>query len=129
MVYLIDTNIIVRFLIGDNEELFKKSLKIFEKIEEGEIIVEILPSVLMEVYFVLTKFYKIDRIDVIQDLKKILSLKGVIGEKIILYETLNILEKKSIDFVDALICVKVKFQNYKYLSFDKDIEKGLNIIN
>ncbi|WP_276607318.1 PIN domain-containing protein [Campylobacter helveticus] len=38
-----------------------------------------------------------------------------------LIEALNIIEHKNIDFVDALICAKCKLQNYKKLSFDKDL--------
>ena len=33
------------------------------------------------------------------------------------------IENKNIDFVDALICAKCKFQNYEKLSFDKDLSK------
>lgn len=122
MVYLLDTNIIIRFLIGDNEEHLEKSTRYFEKIEQGSIQVEILSEVLMEAFFVLTKFYKISKFEVISDLKTILSLEGVINkDKIILFEALNIIENKNIDYVDALICAKCKFQNYNKLSFDKDL--------
>ncbi len=123
MVFLIDANVILRFLIGDDEANFHKSIEIFQKIEEGKIMAEVLPSVMMEVYFVLTKFYKIDKKMAIEDLKKILLLKGIIGEKILLYETLNLLEKKSIDFVDAYLCIKAKMEGYGIISFDKDLQK------
>ncbi|MCR2064406.1 PIN domain-containing protein [Campylobacter helveticus] len=38
-------------------------------------------------------------------------------------ENLKSLQKEleNIDFVDALICAKCKLQNYKKLSFDKDL--------
>ena len=109
MVYLLDTNIIIRFLVGDNEEHLE---------------VEILSDVLMEAFFVLTKFYKLPKIEVISDLKTILSFEGVVNkDKVILFETLSIIENKNIDFVDALICAKCKFQNYEKLSFDKDLSK------
>jgi predicted nucleic-acid-binding protein len=124
MVYLLDTNIIIRFLTGDNEKFLKKSTEYFEKIEKAKIEVEILSEVLMEAFFVLTKFYKLPKNEVISDLKTILSLEGVINKnKIILFETLNIIENKNIDFVDALICAKCKLQNYDKLSFDKDLKK------
>jgi predicted nucleic-acid-binding protein len=78
----------------------------------------------MESFFVLTKFYKLPKSEVISDLKTILSLEGVINKnKIILFEALNIIENKNIDFVDALICAKCKLQNYDKLSFDKDLER------
>ncbi|MGE4383208.1 MAG: PIN domain-containing protein [Arcobacter sp.] len=124
MVYLLDTNIIIRFLVGDNEEHLAKSTEYFEQIELGSMEVEILSDVLMEAFFVLTKFYKLPKIEVISDLKTILSFEGVVNkDKVILFEALSIIENKNIDFVDALICAKCKFQNYEKLSFDKDLNK------
>lgn len=124
MVYLIDTNIIIRFLVGDNDEHLTKSTEYFEQIELGSMEVEILSDVLMEAFFVLTKFYKLPKVEVISDLKTILSFEGVVNkDKVILFEALSIIENKNIDFVDALICAKCKFQNYEKLSFDKDLNK------
>lgn len=124
MVYILDTNVIIRFLIGDNEEFLLRSKEIFEKIESHKIQVEILEGVLMEAYFVLTKFYKIAKNDAICDLKTILAFEGVINpNKAILFEALSILEHKNIDFMDALICAKSKLQGYGKLSFDDDVQR------
>jgi len=120
MIYLIDANVIIRFLVGDHKEHLEISSIFFEEIERGEREVEILDSVLMEVFFVLTKFYKIAKREVIDDLKKIIALRGVVGDKILLIEVLN---NKNIDFVDALICAKSKLYGYGKLSFDTDVQK------
>ena len=124
MVYLLDTNIIVRFLTGDHQEHLAKSIEIFKDIESAKLQVEILDGVLMEAFFVLTKFYKLPKGEVIDDLKTIIALNGVINSnKIILYETLNIIDMKNIDFVDALICAKSKIQGFGKISFDNDLKK------
>ena len=124
MVYLLDTNVIIRFLTGDDENFLKKSIEYFKDIEISKIEVEILDSVLMEAFFVLTKFYKLPKKDVILDLKTILALNGVVNNnKTILYEALSIIENKNIDFVDALICAKSKLQGYGKLSFGSDVKK------
>ncbi len=124
MVYLLDTNIIIRFLVGDHQEHLVTSIKYFKEIESAKLQVEILDSVLMEAFFVLTKFYKLPKDEVINDLKTILALNGVINSnKPILYETLSIIEVKNIDFVDALICAKSKLQGFNKLSFDNDLKK------
>ena len=124
MVYLLDTNVIIRFLVGDEEVHLAKSIEYFKEIETAKLQVEILEGVLMEAFFVLTKFYKIPKQEVINDLKTILALDGVINNnKIILHETLNIIENKNIDFVDALICAKSKLQGYGKISFDNDVKK------
>ncbi len=124
MVYLLDTNVIIRFLIGDDEKFLIQSVAIFEQIESSKIQAEILEGVLMESYFVLTKFYKCDKNSVINDLKTILAFDGIVNRnKAILFETLSIIENKNIDFVDALICAKSKLQGYEKLSFDKDVKR------
>ncbi len=124
MVYLLDANIIIRFLVGDHQEHLAKSIEIFKEIESAKLQVEILDGVLMEAFFVLTKFYKLPKDEVIGDLKTILALNGVINSnKTILYETLNIIEMKNIDFVDALICAKSKLQGFGKISFDNDLKK------
>ena len=121
MVYLIDTNIIIRFLVGDNSEHLQIATDIFTKVENGEIEVEILDSVIMEALFVLIKFYKLPKTEVIEDLKRLIALRGVVGDKVVLIETLNIVDSKNIDFVDALICAKSKLLGYGKLSFDIDV--------
>ncbi len=123
MVSLIDANIIIRFLVGDHEEHLKIATEIFTKVENAEIEVEILDSVVMEALFVLIKFYKLPKSEVIADLKRLIALRGVVGDKILLIETLNIVDDKNIDFVDALICAKSRLQGYKKLSFDADVNK------
>ena len=67
MVSLIDTNIIIRFLVGDHKEHLRIATEIFTQIENGEIEVEILDTVIMEALFVLVKFYKLPKSEVIAD--------------------------------------------------------------
>ncbi|HIP58493.1 MAG TPA: type II toxin-antitoxin system VapC family toxin [Archaeoglobus profundus] len=123
MVSLIDTNIIIRFLVGDHEEYLHIATEIFTQVENGEIEVEIIDSVIMEALFILIKFYKLPKSEVIADLKRLIALRGVVGDKVLLIETLNIVDDKNIDFVDALICAKSRLQGYGKLSFDKDVNK------
>ncbi|GAW87698.1 conserved hypothetical protein [Bathymodiolus platifrons methanotrophic gill symbiont] len=125
MATLIDTNIIIRFLIGDHKEHLVESTRIFEEIESGNLQVEILDVVLMEVLFVLTKFYDLPKAEVVTDLKAILAMEGVINSnKVILFEALSLFVDKNVDFVDALICTKSKLQGYEWLSFDRDVIKN-----
>jgi predicted nucleic acid-binding protein len=124
MVYLIDTNIIIRFLVGDHAEHLAQSSTTFERIERCEIEVYILESVIMEAFFVLTKFYKLPKNEVINDLKRILSLEGVVNDdKLLLFETLSIIENQNIDFVDALLCARQRLHGSEILSFDNDLKK------
>lgn len=120
MTYLIDTNIIIRFLTWDNKDLFEKSIKIFKEIEDEKINVEILDSVIAECVYVLESFYKQSRKIISEKLKKIIILNWIINaNKLEIIEALNLYENKNIDFVDALIISMCNIWNYKNLSFDK----------
>jgi predicted nucleic-acid-binding protein len=124
MVCLIDTNVIIRFLAADVEALHLESVAIFNKIYHNELQVEILGEVLMEVLFVMKGIYKESKSETVESLKEILSLRGVVNrDKYILIEALTIFCNKNIDFVDALICTKSKFEGYGKISFDKDVMK------
>ena len=66
-------------MIGDNEEQLQIATEIFTKVEDGEIEVEILDSVLMEALFVLIKFYKLPKSEVIEDLKRLMKHQTIHG--------------------------------------------------
>lgn len=81
-------------------------------------------KVLMEVLFVMIKIYKIPKSKVIEKLKSLLLLDGVVNDdKGICIDALNLMQHKNIDYVDALICTKNVLQGYGKISFDKEIMK------
>lgn len=124
MTSLIDANIIVRYLLGDHETLSPQANEIFEQVEQAELQVIILDSVVMEAFFVLHKFYQLPKAEVLDDLKTILSFNGVINDdKFQIIEALNIVLYQNLDFVDALLCVKSKYYDFELLSFDKKLQK------
>lgn len=124
MVLLIDTNIIIRYLAGDHAEFLAKATELFERVEQGEQEIIIIDSVVMEALFVLNKFYRLPKEEVIDDLKTILAFAGVINDdKFQIIETLNLVLYKNIDFVDALLCVKSKLYELELFSFDEKLNK------
>ncbi len=124
MVSLIDTNVVVRFLVNDNDEQFQQSRKIIASIEKGTLSAVLLSEVVMEVLFVMTKFYGAALADVAEDIKILLSLPGMVNQdKRVLIAALEIMVRHRIDYVDALICAKTQLQDYEWVSFDADLKK------
>jgi len=58
---LVDANVILRYLLRDNETLFQKASDVLEKVRTGEEKVVILESVLTECVYVLLKVYGVNR--------------------------------------------------------------------
>lgn len=133
---IIDTNIIIRFLTEEPENIaprFRGIYEFFVKLEKKEIIVFLPDLVIFEAFFVLTSYYKINPKIVAGKLTELILLSGIeMGDKGLIISCFEVLKKKKVDLVDAYICAlaKKRGDNTVY-SFDKDIEKlglGLEII-
>ena len=123
---LVDANYIIRFFSKEPDEHYQKSKEFFEDLARGKVKVIISEGVLMECFFVLNKFYKYSRDEVVEMLITIMSFKNVVNEdKHIILTALSILKDKNIDFIDALLCAKSKLLGYEVKSFDKDLKKCL----
>ena len=121
--YLIDTNLVIRFLTKDDDFFTTKSEEIFAKIETGEIKAKITDGVLAEIVYVITRVYDKDRAFAADTIKKILSLKGIINrDKTQLKKALNIYANQKVDIVDAILITRSR-QCLGVLSFDKDLKK------
>ena len=61
---LVDTNLIVRYLVQDHEKHAKAAEKLFDACDRGEAAIVVLPPVLAECMFVLESFYERPRADI-----------------------------------------------------------------
>ncbi len=123
MTNVIDTNIILRYLVGDNERLHQKSKEIFKKAENGDINLLIKAVVVAETCFVLESFYKKSLDEIASAMEVLLSQKWLKVEdrKGLLGMWTNYRNK--LHFVDSYLLSSAKVNKYKILTFDKEIEK------
>jgi predicted nucleic-acid-binding protein len=119
---LLDTNILIRFLVRDHEEHYLKSVEIFKAIEEGKMEAMLMDFIMAEVVYVLKRIYKYEKKEISLTLKKILLYKHLYTEnKLVTFEALELYAKKNVDFADALLCAKKNLEGFEIVSFDKDI--------
>ena len=115
----VDANIVLRFLLADNEEMFKKSKEILKNN------VYISNEILAEVIYVLEKFYKIDRNIIFDRLYKLIMLKNVFNfDKQFVLKALEIYNEIKLDFVDCLLCAYSEVDEIK--TFDKKLIKCID---
>ena len=116
---IIDANIILRLFIGDNEEMANKSI---ELIDNNPVLV--LPEVLEEVTFVMTKFYGRDRKDVSKAILELLDLPNVnTNSERVITRCAELYGETSLDFVDCLLCAYHTEAGYEIGTFDNKLLK------
>ncbi len=122
----IDTNVFLRFLIGDvKEEKEKRLLKLFSEMQTGDIKVFCLDIVFLQTIFVLKSYYGIGKDEIINNMLDLLSFEGLVTKnKYVLERTLEMWRKHSGDIVDCYIVASMEKAGEKTLiSYDKRIER------
>ena len=121
---LVDTNLIVRYLVQDHEKHAKAAEKLFEACDRGELVIVVLPAVLAECVFVLESFYEHARGDIASALGRLISSPGVeIGDAAVHLDALDRYQKTKVHFVDCLIAATAASGNMAVASFDHDFRK------
>ena len=121
---LVDTNLILRYLVQDHEKHAKAAGKLFEACDRGDIEIVVLSAVLAECVFVLESFYQHPRADIAAALSTLISSPGVqIGENAIHLDALDRYRRTKIHFVDCLIAAAAKAGDTPVATFDEGFRK------
>lgn len=122
--YVLDTNIVLRYLVRDNEELYLKSLSYFTQANKGEIVFRILPEMIFEVEYVLRKYYHLQPPKISEALLSLMRSSFVeCSEKDVCVKALKTYSTKNIDLFDTYLYEYHKKYNIEILTFDKDFKK------
>jgi len=121
---LVDTNIILRYLLNDIPEQSEVA-----RLELKKDNVKILTQVVAEVIYVLSKIYKINRKEISENLLKIFSLDGVIveNEEIVVFAVAEYGNSK-LDFVDELLYANSKIRGTMVKTFDSSLQEKLDML-
>lgn len=125
---LVDTNLVVRYLVQDHEKHAKAAGRLFEACDRAELRIVMLPAVLAECVFVLESFYERPRGEIASALGTLISSPGVeIHEMPVHLDALDRYGKTKVHFVDCLIASAASAQNIPVATFDRDFRKFADI--
>lgn len=118
----IDTNILVRILVKDNEE---QANLVLDFIKQNTSPIVINSIIFCELVWVLESCYNYSKEEIVEGLLHVLKIKQfLIPEKEIIKQSLNLYRQTKIDFSDVLIGYKNKLENCHYtITFDKQAAK------
>ena len=121
----VDANVICRLLTGDPPELADKAAELFERVDKGQLELFVDAMVVAETVWVLSSFYGFSCDQIVPLLSTLLVHDGILcDDKTELLQALALYEKKGVDFVDALLAVRMGKRNAKCIySFDKHFDR------
>jgi predicted nucleic-acid-binding protein len=121
---VVDANVILRYLLGDIDELYRQAEKIFAEAINGKRKLFIPQSVVAEVVYVLSKVYKVPKGDIASAISFLLELKNCkVQDGKVVKTALEIYQSENLSFVDSLLCAYSKVNGFGLLSLDKELLK------
>lgn len=120
----LDTNVILRLIIKDNLDQLKVITDLFNKVSTKKVKLFSSTLAIFETEWVLRSFYKFEKNDIVELLKKILSIKEInFSETEILNLTLENMSKNSLGLEDNYHISYSIFNNLDFFSFDEKANK------
>lgn len=114
----LDTNVVLRYLLRDNEE----QAQIAKDLIEGGAF--LLPEVLMETSHVLRTFYEVDRQKISTQLLIVLDWVEM-ERKAVMIRAVEIFAETKLDFVDCILAAYHELENIDAFTFDKKLNNVL----
>ncbi len=124
---ILDTNVLLRFLIRDNVAQYKQALRWFKEAEAGERTIVVSPIVVAEISFVLETFYKKSRGEVADALEAFVSQRWLeIMERDVLLG-LWPWYRSGLHFVDSFLLSWAAVHIGDILTFDRQVHAKKSI--
>lgn len=120
---IIDTNVLVRFFVGDVPFQQKQAAEWFRQAEKGKKEIMVSALVVAETIFVLESFYRKKRQEIADAIELFLSQRWLaVPERDVLLFTLGFYRKKK-HFVDCYLAAWALINHADILTFDKKLQK------
>lgn len=124
--YLLDTNVIIRFLRQDHPTMGPAAKALFQAAKRGEVRLLLEESIVAEAVYVLQSVYKQTRGDIADALQAIVRRSPAIRSErpAVLDDALDRYRRQSqVDFADALLAALAVDQQIQVASFDRDLDR------
>ncbi len=127
--YLVDTNILLRFLSGEPAGQAKAAKRLFASAAAGDVLLDVSPVVVAETIYTLQSYYEVDRKEAATQLLALLKLHGVkVGESARVFDALTRLRTSNVGFADAYLASASAAEGVPIASFDRDFDRFKDVV-
>jgi predicted nucleic acid-binding protein len=122
--YLVDTNVLLRFLSGQPVPQAEAARKLFIVAASGEVLLDISPVIVAEAMYTLISFYGVERKEAAEKLSVLLRRRGVkVRDASQVFSALERLRTVNVGIADAFLAASGAEEQVAVASFDHDLEK------
>ena len=113
---LIDTNLIIRFLVNDDP---KKVLKVEKLLKDKSSKNILLDTVVAEIVWVLNSYYGLDKLGIIEKLRALIHVESIECNAFLINRALTLWEENNISYIDSYLASVAELGNIPLYSYDQ----------
>ncbi len=125
---IVDTNVIVRYLVADEPALATKAERLFAACERGEARLILLDAVIAETVFVLESFYEKPRVEIARVLTALVRLPFIeTSAPGVVLDALARFGQSTLHFVDCFIAASAAARSVPVATFDRKLARSQRV--
>ena len=121
---IVDTNVLLRFLVDDKSVLGKKADEFIKKAQKGKYVIKLNELIIAECLWVLISHYKYSKEKAVKALRSlILHEEFKIRDKMLINESMNFFLENNISWVDSYLYCQAKGTGLELVTFDEKLAR------
>ncbi len=112
---LLDTNLIIRFLVNDDSKKVSKVEKLLADKNNTNILLD---TIVAEIIWTLSSYYSLNKSEVIEKIRALIHLDTIDCNAVLLNKALSVWEENNISYIDSYIVAVSKLGNISLFSYD-----------
>lgn len=115
---LIDTNLIIRFLVNDDTQKVSRVEKLLREKTNQNILLD---TVIAEIIWVLSSYYSLDKKDVVEKIRALIHVDTIECNAFLINRALSLWEKTAISYIDAYLGAVAELGNMTLYTYDQKL--------
>lgn len=115
---LIDTNLIIRFLVNDEPKKVSRVEKLLKGKNNKNILLD---TVVAEIIWVLSSYYSLEKNEIIKKIRALIHVDSIESNGFLISRALTIWGENNISYIDSYIAAVAELGNMQVYSYDKKL--------
>lgn len=116
---LLDTNLIIRFLVNDDSEKVSNIEKLLTDKNNTNILLD---TIIAEIIWVLSSYYSLKKSEVIEKISALIHLDTIDCNAVLINKALSVWDENNISYIDSYLVAVAKLGNIPLFSYDNKLK-------
>lgn len=116
---LLDTSLIIRFLVNDNPQKVSRVEKLLIDKKNTNILLD---TIIAEIIWVLSSYYSLKKNEVIEKIKALIHVNTIECNAVLINKALSLWEENNISYIDAYLVAVASLGNISLFTYDDKLK-------